>query len=99
MSDQTPKALKVIVISMGVMLVGGFIWVAAVVASRAGEEIAKPRLSANILEECKKISINAPEDAELIFQNGEWIVTLEGEVRRYSECGELLQITTLTSDS
>lgn len=98
MSDQTPKALKVIVISMGVMLIGGFVWVAAVVASRAGEQVAKPHSPLKTLEECQEISLPAANDADVIFSNDEWIITSEHEVWRYNQCGELLQKATLTRD-
>lgn len=98
MSDQPPKALKLTVISMGVMILGGFLWVGAVVASRAGEQAAKPRSKAKALVECQQISLPAPPNAKLEFANGEWLVIGKTQVRRYTQCGELLQITTLTGD-
>ena len=98
MSDETPKALKIVVISMGIMLIGGFIWVAAVVASRVGDDVAKPQSVVNKVQDCKQVALPAPRNAKLNFHNDEWLVTSRHEVRRYSKCGELLQITTLTSD-
>ena len=95
MSEQTPKALKIVVISMGVMLLGGFVWVAAVVASRAGEEMAKPKVSA---AQCQEITLPQLKNAKTSFEDGEWVMQTRNEIRRYSECGELLQRATFTRD-
>jgi len=98
MSDQAPKALKIAVISVGVMIIGGFLWVGAVVASRAGKQAGEPVSVAQTLQDCRQLALPAPPNATLEFRNREWLVHSKHEIRRYSECGELIQFTTLTGD-
>ena len=95
MSDQTSKLLKTVVISMGIMLIGGFIWVGAVVAQRAGETMAKPVASQKEPTECAEITLPRLTGAEVEFVDREWIITTHREIHRYSECGTLLQKVTL----
>ncbi len=98
MSDQVPKALKIVVISMGVLILGGFLWVGAVIVSRAGETAEAASKPVNVAEDCRQVALPAPPNAKLEFEGGEWLVTGKYEVRRYTPCGELIQITTLTGD-
>ncbi|GEM_PF-6020667 len=100
MSDDVPKLLKVVVISGGVMLLGGFLWVGAVVAQRASESaasIADKPVEKRIeqVTDCAEITLPRFSGAKVEFKQGEWHVATSREIRRYSECGELLQKATL----
>lgn len=100
MSDETPKSLKVVVISVGVLLVGGFIWLGSVVAQRMQEHKAGGLTSlAAPVSDCSEITLPLPEEGEAGFLEGEWRVTTPEAIYRYSECGELLQKATLARDS
>lgn len=91
MSESVPKLLKMTVISGGVLLIGGFLWVGAVIAQRASEQaIQTPTASA-----CREISLPVPAGGEVEFAEGEWRVTTPEAVFRYDECGQLRQKATL----
>ncbi|MDG1285944.1 MAG: hypothetical protein P8P30_00080 [Rickettsiales bacterium] len=96
MSDGAPKVLKVTVISVGIMLIGGFLWVGAVVAKRASESAVaitqSPTRAVTVnISDCPEVTLPRPSGAKIAFNSGEWHVTTSKEIRRYSECGELLQ--------
>lgn len=93
MSDHAPKFLKFIVISMGFVIVGGFLFVGAVIAQR----MSKPKTAESGLSQvdCSAITLPALPDANWQWSDGQWIATQAGTLHRYSACGELLQTVTL----
>lgn len=77
MKDRSLLPLKMLVWGMGVVLVGGFIWVAALLASRIESK-----------EACAEITLPVGETR---FEDGFWIVTRENEILRFDGCGKLVQ--------
>lgn len=88
---------------MGVMLIGGFLWVGAVIAQRVqniknkseGTEIVTEVIGQADAPACKDITLPRPAGAKIEYRAGQWIVTTHREILRYNECGELLQKVTL----
>jgi hypothetical protein len=94
MSDHAPKLLKFIVISMGFVIVGGFLFVGAVVAQRMSEEEAPP--TSNFETSCSEITLPAVAGASWNFTDNEWHMHSQDELRRYDVCGTLIQRAALT---
>ncbi len=87
--------LKIIVYAMGIMLLGGFLWLGGKLAIKASE-------LSNMA--CDQVDIPAPPVSHLplkslTFQNNHWILTYgdnhNATAYRYNKCGELQQTFTI----
>ncbi len=99
MSDEAPKWLKIVVISGGVLLLAGFIFVAAVLVHRAIGETDNNQIADFKPIECQIISLPYLENAQVAIINNEWIQQNSREIRRYSLCGELVQTVKIEAKS
>lgn len=80
--------LKILVYSMGILLIGGFVWISGRLVIKAGELSSK---------DCKEITVPKPAGKLLdtYFSDGHWIIhsrDKQGEIwHRYDSCGKLVQ--------
>ncbi len=81
MTQKSLLPLKVLVYAMGVILVGGFIWVAGLLMSRAGDAA-----------QCQEIVL---PQGDVTFEDGYWIVRNADTVERFDRCGKRVQAVTL----
>lgn len=93
MNDQPPRALKFTVFSMGIMIIGGFLWVGGVVISRLTADNPPVTASNRIVSapvssfptdefpaECREVNLptNASAKAIKILNNQRgWLVTYQ----------------------
>lgn len=94
MSDNPPKMLKFTVFSLGIVIIGGFLWVGAVIVQRltSGQATKAPA-------RCEQVTLPIlPERAESVTIRATaagWVVTFQkdGEYKalRFDECGTQMQ--------
>lgn len=91
MSHQPPRALRFAVISMGFVLIGGFVFVLATLAERIFTDTKTTVEMQSKPSDCAQLELTAQSASDVSYENGFWIIRAEKTLKRYDQCGRLVQ--------